>query len=121
MKRAILIDAENRNVRDVEVKDLDDWQTLVGGSFGRVYVEQYFPRWLPGHVILVDEDARIRTKQPYGFRFNGASPQLGGEQVIGNGLVVILTTKGFNPPKVSAADIAAMVEWVMLKHEEPSK
>ena len=111
--KAYLIDAKAREVREVEVNGLEDWQRMVGGEKGKVYVQDCRFRWLPKHTVLVDEDGKVRDPLPYGFHFQdaGGSPYLGGERINGNGLLVKDTRPHFSAPDISIESVRAMVGW----------
>ena len=115
LRKALLIDAANRQVTEVELAVLGDFQRLVGGPHGAVYIEPVSQRWLPGHVLLVDEEAHVRTLQPYGFRVYGGSEMLGGDVVRGNALVMCRAEDGeFAAPGITLAELAPMIRWVAI-------
>lgn len=77
--KAIFIDAENQEVKEVEINESSDvvkqYQKLVGG-----YVRP-MPRFHDENMLLVDEDGNMKNYS-YGFLYE----EHGG--VVGNGLII---------------------------------
>lgn len=118
MTKAYLIDSKARQITQVEINGLDDMQRAVGGELGNVYVERCVFNWLPKDLVLVDEEAHVRANPlNYGFAVNGKSPLLGGDVIVGNGLVFGREDNEgeFQPPVISLEGLRRMISWVEIE------
>lgn len=99
-QKAILIDAKNREVREVDYVTTNDINSFVGTPF---CIGAYFPN---EDVMFVDDEGLLNDTQDF-FEVTG-----GHQPYAGNGLIVgkeILDEEG---DLIKTADPTATVEWV---------
>lgn len=102
MTKALLIDAGNQTITEVEVNGLRDMQQFVGG-----YIEAaYF--WEDRTVLYVDEEGLLKAQDQF-FRISVRPDQ----PLAGNGLLVGSDAEGENADvTLSLAEVIPMVEFL---------
>ncbi len=108
MKRVIIIDAKNKEIREGTVETLEDMQVLVGGL-----IEVVGPL-SNGDDLFADEEGLFKGYE-YGFAIGG------GVKILGSGFVI-----GEVDPEGDSRDCKSTVEsvrrivtWLEIEHERP--
>lgn len=107
MARAILVDPERRVVSEIYLKlgNLEFVQSAVGGYVEQIPLASVFRR----HVLLVDEDARLKGGLRFGWRLQGVTPAL-----LNRGLICGTTGIKWTGTDLITDDVEASIQWLGL-------
>ena len=108
MAKGYLIDAQNKNIREVEYHSLAEMRELIGGHIELAHMHN------TGDVLYVDEEALIK-ETPYYFWYAHRTDQ----PLFGNGLLVGREIEGEEypegyttlPPKMSLLQLTVRVRF----------
>lgn len=98
--KAILIDSEQQEIRQVEYHHPAEWQRLIGGPI------QLAHAWPNGDVLYVDEEGLLHSP-----RYFFAIPERTDQLLAGNGLIVgpEINHEGAEPPSITVQEVQQKV------------